>query len=213
MAIVLLLVVSSGAFAEELTLTPENTDSLGVFLARARSGDVIELRSGQYVLDQGLVLSGLNNVTLRGRGEVELILTNLDQAVIRLEKCSRVFLVNLSARHQRPANEYQCEGAVIDISESSKILVKNCDLNGCGAAGVYAHDAKEVVVSGCRIHHNTYAGVWGYRSSLMLYRNRIEKNASAVKVDDCDLQMNENVVKDNDHPLYYPDFATEVLNK
>ena len=209
----LLLLVGSAALAEELTLSPDNAGSLGVFLSRARSGDVIELKAGQYVLDEGLVLNGLNDVTLRGRGEVELILTNLDQAVIRLEKCSRVYLVNLSARHKRPAEEYQCEGAVIEVAESNKILVKSCDLNGCGAAGVYAHDSKEVVISGCRIHHNTYAGVWAYRSSLMLFRNRIEKNATAVKVDDSELQMNENIVKDNDHPLYYPDFAREVLNK
>ena len=189
--------------AKTLVFNPSDAYQLQEALSQLNSGDEVIFESGKYRLSQGLRISGLSNVSFRCRGRVELLVSDLDSAVIALEQCERIRLEGFRARHVTPAKNYQCEGAVVRLSRCRDILVAGNELNGCGAAGVYAQDSKGIIVYKNRIFNNTFAGVWVNSSQVTIHKNRIYKNASAViTYGDCEISLTENRIEDNQGNIF-----------
>lgn len=210
----LFVALGLSAGAETLTVTPGTKANLQALLDRAQPGDVVELTAGTYRFSGGLRVTGRTNVTIRGQGRVELVIDSLEEDVIAVHGSSNIVIRNLSARHNQPAGEYQCEGAVIRVEDSNRVGILQCDLNGCGAAGVMSFSSQDVVVAGCRIHHNTFAAVWVQGGSVTVYGNTIEDNAMTLyTVGDCDVHMLGNTVSDNDAPPWLPAYAEELLRE
>jgi parallel beta-helix repeat protein len=196
--ILLLVLLSPVAQAKTLYFTPSTSYQVAEALENLKSGDRVLFARGQYSFPDGLKIQNVSNVVVAGQGRVDIVVTNLNADVISLEGCERVQIKGLRARHERPAKEYECEGAVIRLRSCQDIFIANNRLNGCGAAGVFAMDSKGVVVYENRIFNNTFAGVWLQDSSATIHRNKIYRNASAViTYGKCSASMTENTVEKN----------------
>ena len=189
--------------AKTLVFSPSDAYQLQDALSRLKSGDEVIFEKGKYRLSQGLQVSGLSNVSFRCRGRVELLVSDLDSAVITLEQCERIRLQGFRARHVKPSEEYQCEGAVVRLRRCKDIFVAENELNGCGAAGVYAQECKGIIVYKNRIFNNTFAGIWLNSSQVTIHKNRINKNASAVfTYGDCEISLTENIIEENEGNIF-----------
>lgn len=190
------LLLTTSSYAETWRVTPSSAAQLPEKFSQLKSGDRLVLERGTYRFDEALRLEGLENVTIEGRGRVKLVLTNLDADVISIKKCKNIIIKGLRAKHQTPSKEYKCEGAVIMLRRSSRIFITENQLNGCGAAGVFAMSCKEVVVHKNRIFNNSFAGVWVQSSQVAITKNKIYDNAAGVvSYGDCHTSLTENSLK------------------
>lgn len=135
---------------------------------------------------------------MRGEGKVEIVLSNLDEAVISVADSEGVIIKGLRARHAQPNKEYACEGAVVEIRNSKQVAVTHSELNGCGAAGVYATGSSDVVIYKNTIFNNTFAGVWLYNTTAHIRQNRLFKNAAdLITGGQTEVVMLDNEVENN----------------
>lgn len=202
------------ASAKTWRLTPSTPD-IPILFETIRSGDRIIFSSGTYKLDDALRLIGREKVTIEARGKVDLVLSNLNAPVLELRDCQEVQVKGLRARHEQPAKEYECEGAVISVQSCQKIYIAQNRLNGCGAAGVYAQSSKDVVIYKNRIYNNTFAGVWLHDSSATVHKNRIYDNQAAIiTYGKVEMSCTENVIEKNGGNVFMrTDFFTRMTGE
>ncbi len=194
----LLILLIGPAWARTWTFTPRDAGRLQEALERLEPGDKVVFERGQYRLLNTLELFEKQNITLEGRGKVEFILADLWQPVISLSQCKGVTIRHIRARHAESLDGYECEGAVISVQKCQKIGIFDSQLNGCGAAGVYAIESQTLVVKGNKIFNNTYAGVWLAESEAFVLDNKIVDNAASVITwGKCRLTMMGNEVRNN----------------
>ncbi len=187
------------ASAEVYRLTPAQAEHAQSVLDRVESGDTVIFERGTYRTRSALLLREKSGVELRGSGRVEIVLDNLDEAVIEVRDCQNIRINGLRARHQKPNREYSCEGAVIAVRDSQQIGISRCELNGCGAAGVYASRVKDLIVFDNRIFNNTFAGVWVSDTTGHVYKNHLYDNAADfITYGNCDVVLSGNKVEKND---------------
>lgn len=200
----LLFLLVANCQAETVVFTPRQADEIPNRIRTLKTGDRVVFQRGRYLLREEIRLTNLSDVKLETRGRVELVLSDLDAAVVSIENCKRIQVRGFRARHQSPAKEYRCEGAVIRVQRSSKVLIADNRLNGCGAAGVYAIESKDVVIYGNRIFNNTFAGVWLASSQATVHKNRIYDNAAAlVTYGECEVALTENKIEDNKGNMFW----------
>lgn len=200
----LLLLVSTAAQAKTLVFWPRIADQVPAAMKNLKSGDHVVFQSGTYRLNHGILLEGLEDVVIEGKGGVNLIVTDLNDDVIALESCSRIQVKGLRARHETPADDYRCEGAVIRCRNSQKLFIAENHLNGCGASGVFAMSSKDIVIYKNHIFNNTYAGVWLQDASATVHRNKIYDNASAlITYGKCGVSLTDNTIESNGGNIYY----------
>lgn len=199
----LVLLLTTAAQAKILSFTPRTAFQIKGALKTLKSGDRIVFHRGTYNLANGLTISGLSDIVIEGKGEVELVVGNLNDAVLSFEDCQNVQIRGLSARHQRPADDYQCEGAVVRVVRCQQIFISENRLNGCGAAGVYGMTCKDLVIYKNRIFNNSFAGVWLHDVSATVHDNKIYDNASAlITYGKCDVSLTENEVENNSGNIF-----------
>jgi parallel beta-helix repeat protein len=199
----LILVLAATALGETYRYTPGQAHLLPDAFERLESGDRVVLERGTYRLEFGLELTNLSNITIEGQGRVTLLVDNLDDPVIDIDSCTDVTVKGLRAAHKEPAQEYQCEGAVIEVRSSKRVFIAKNRLNGCGAAGVYATSSKDVVVYQNRIFNNTYAAIWVAGSQVAVHDNWIYDNRAALNTyGECDITFTKNRIKNNDGNIY-----------
>lgn len=209
------LLVCAPAIAETYRVNPSKARQLPQILANLHDGDTVIFERGTYSTQNGLEIARVNNITLQGEGKAEIVLGNLNDAVLTVNNCTRIRVSGLRARHENPNREYACEGAVIEVRDSSQIAVSECELNGCGAAGVYATGCQDLVIANNTIFNNSYAAVWLYDSSALVHSNRITRNATElVTGGTCEVTMVENKTENNKgNDWLHTEWTREVLKE
>lgn len=196
--LLLLTLATLPGAAETWRLNPNDAPRLPSIFEKLKNGDKVVLERGTYALFRGLKLEGLHDVTIEGRGRVDLVLHTLWEPVLNVRECEMVRIRHIRARHKNPPEGYECEGAVIQFQSCNKVGVWDSRLNGCGAAGVYAVKSRDVLIKGNRIFNNSYAGVWLYESNAYVIDNKIYDNAASfMSSRDSQVIFMGNETKDN----------------
>jgi parallel beta-helix repeat protein len=119
------------------------------------SGDSLIIREGIYTNDKAMELWEKENVTILGEGECKLICNNIDDNVFWIITCKNVIIKNIHATHTQPAEGLSCVGNVFALDMGSGITIEGCDINGCGAIGVYIFGTTNICLKDNKIHDNT----------------------------------------------------------
>ena len=216
--------IAGPASAEEAAGGTVRVSTVDELLAAIAPDTVIELAPGTYDLsaaaDYGadthssfyswngvydgfeLVLHGVENLTLRGAGMGETVLSAAPRYanVLRFTGCAGVTVEDLTAGHTTEPG--WCQGGVLYFEGGSGIEVMRCGLYGCGTIGVQArdctglavkdsdiyecsygalnvHSCRDVALTGCDIHdHGTRAG---QGEALNLIEARYSEGVSVTK--------------------------------
>lgn len=152
----------------------------------AKSGDVILVAAGLYETTETLVVEGKKNLTIRGKGAVDIVCT-LYVHVMTISNSAKIAVEGLHMVHSYGAEVINCDGAnVLRVENSDQISVTNCELNGCGNVGIYASNTPNLTATGNYIHSNTMYGVYyedgpeGSKGVLTLKNNRILNNSTPI---------------------------------
>ncbi len=119
------------------------------------SGDHIFIRSGEYILEESLELWEKDNVVVTGEGNCKLVMNNQEDNVMWITTCQDVVIRNLHCTHTKPSEWEQCTGNVFALDMGRNITIENCNINGCGAIGVYIFGTKNVTLKNNFIHDNS----------------------------------------------------------
>lgn len=157
---VLLLAVGLFLWADPFYYARNREESLQEVLDSLPESAVMYIEQGIYVFDEGLVIDNLTEFSLIGDGEVWLLCSDTNSDVISVTNGGRITLENLKMRHVTPLEEYECHGAVVKADSTENVQLLDCELNGCGAVGLYAQDCSSVRVEFCYIHDNSWAGLY-----------------------------------------------------
>ncbi|MCW3127026.1 MAG: hypothetical protein JWO03_2684 [Bacteroidetes bacterium] len=152
-------------------------------LVNAKEGEVIELPEGTYNLSRPLILDGVKNVTIKGKGMDKTILSFKGQKdgaeglritadgitledftimdakgdCIKLEDVMNVKIRRLktgwTALHSTENGSY----ALYPVG-CTNVLIEDCDVFGSSDAGVYVGQSKKIIVRRNKVHDNV-AGI------------------------------------------------------
>ncbi len=177
--------------------------------ANAQDGDIIELPEGTFTFARPLVLDGLKNITIRGKGIDKTILnfkgqkdgaeglritadgilledfTILDAKgdCIKVQDATGVTFRNLkvgwTAMHSTQNGSY----GIYPVG-CTNVLVENCEIFGSSDAGAYVGQSKNIIVRNCHVHDNV-AGIEIENSTdADVFDNLCENNTGGILIFD-----------------------------
>ena len=183
------------ATAEPVAETQPEVTTMDEFLAAIGPDRTVTLAAGTYNLadaaDYGrsggsawyrwenvgdgyaLVLTGVDNLTIRGAGMDATILEAdpRDANVLTLEKCFRVTLEDFTAGHtQEPGF---CSAGVVDLEGSMGVTLRRVGLYGCGSIGLSGSNCTDVQVLDSHIYDCSSSGVSLYRCDEVRIQNTV----------------------------------------
>ena len=123
-----------------------------------------------------LVLTGVDNLTIRGAGMGATILEADPRHanVLVLEKCYKVTLEDLTAGHtQEPGS---CAVGVVDLMASMAVTLRRVGLYGCGCVGLTGSNCTDVRLLDSEIYDCTSSGLGLYRCEEVRVQNTKFKN-------------------------------------
>lgn len=177
---------------------PLQTADVQRLVDAAPDGGTVTIPLGRYVLSKPLEIHQRRKLHIAFTPGTQLRGENTDDEVIVIEDCQEVTLSGVRARHVKPLPEYNCHGSVITVKDSRGIRIENCELNGCGAIGVYARQSTISIIN-CHVHHNTFnAFYFSSCEDASVIGNIIENNANTLQADRCgEILWSDNLVRNN----------------
>ncbi len=160
----------------------------------------ILVESGNYYTN-GLWVEG-QNITLVGQENVNLFCEKLYENVMWISG-ENITVKNFHMKHFKPgyiANQ-NCSGRVIAFDNAHHVTIENCDLNGCGLAGLHDNlGNSDIFIKNNYIHNNSVAaytdingGMWQKEIDdhpvFKFENNKIENNGP-------DRQLEGDSIKD-----------------
>jgi len=153
--------------------------SLNEYFSKTGSKDSIYILidEGTYYSNE-LRITG-QHITIEGKGLVNLYCTQLYDNVMWISG-KYIEVKNIHMKHFAPGKleDQNCTGRVIAFDHANHIIIENCDLNGCGLAG---------------LHDNTE------NSNILIKNNYIHNNSIGAYTD---IDGNVWLEETNDHPTF-----------
>lgn len=120
----------------------------------------VSIDEGEYITSGGIWISG-ENIIVRGADNVSILCDKLYENVIWVVG-DNVVLDNLHLMHLM-RGEYEgqnCSGRVVGFDGADNVTVVNCDLNGCGLAGLHDNLGNGTVFVEYNYIHNNSLGAY-----------------------------------------------------
>jgi pectate lyase len=161
---------------------------LSQYLMTEPSDVHILIDAGDYYSETEIWVSG-NNIIVEGLGEVNLYCQTLYNNVMWVSG-NNIIIKNLRMKHFKPGSpeDQNCTGRVLAFDNANNVTVENCNLNGCGLAGLHDNlGNSNILVKNCYIHNNSLGAYTDIDGRVWLYavddhpvfkfeNNRIENN-------------------------------------
>ncbi|MCG3179426.1 MAG: hypothetical protein BIFFINMI_01761 [Phycisphaerae bacterium] len=188
-----------GRFATPEKDLPAGQLDLQKLINETKDGGVAMVPLGRYVLAKPLTVARRKQLHISFAPGTQVRIADTDACVILIDGCEKVKVSGCRARHVKPLPEYECNAPVLTVTKSSRVVIENCELNGCGAMGISASDVKNLKVANCHIHHNTFNALGLYNcDEVLVVGNIIEDNANLLQSDNCkDLSWSDNLIRNN----------------
>lgn len=174
-------------------------NKLQTLIDNTPDGGTVVIPAGKHVIDTPLNIEGRSGLTLKGEGNCKIYLTDLWKNVLIVTNSTSIKLEGLYLSHLKPLKEYQCNGGVVLLSNSQKLVVDNCELEGSGTIGIKGYQIKDLKVTHCYIHDNTFNAFYFHDArEVLIHECRIEDNANMIQSYKLDgFEMSDNLIKNN----------------
>ncbi len=160
----------SAAITDTIHIGPDRTfTSLNDYFSKSNDKDSIYILidEGTYYTD-GTWIDG-SHITIEGIGQVNLYCTILYENVMWISG-NHITVKNIHMKHFAPGTgeSQNCSGRVIGFDNAHHVVIENCDLNGCGLAGLHDNlGNSDIHIRNNYIHNNSLGaytdidgGVW-----------------------------------------------------
>ncbi len=191
--IIVMAVVALGLFACNNSSQPKVTDAefekqIQEKLIKAKEGDVIELPEGTFNLSRPLLLDGIKNITIKGKGADKTILSfkNMKDGAeglrITADGCVLEDFCIMDAK-----------GDNIKVQDANGITFRRVKSGWTavhsttnGSYGIYPVQCNNVLVEDCEVFGSSDAGVYvGQSKNIIVRRNKVHDNVAGIEIENC----------------------------
>ena len=170
-------------------------------LVNAKEGDVIELPEGIYSLSRPLILDGVKNVTIRGKGMEKTVLSfkgQKDGAEGLRITANGIVLEDFAI--------LDAKGDCIKLEDVMNVTIRRMKVGwntlhstSNGSYGLYPVGCTNVLIEDCEVFGSSDAGVYvGQSKNIIVRKNRVHDNVAGIEIENCvDADVYENVSHDN----------------
>ena len=187
------LVMAANLMACQSEAPPSETNTdyyteLQEQLIMATPGSVIEIPAGTYEFDRPLSLDGIANVTIKGAGMDQTILSFRNQKVgaegLRITADS-VTIADLTVRDSK--------GDCIKVQDANGLTIQNVRTTWSGGAkesnggyGLYPVSCQNVLLENCEASYASDAGIYVGQSTNVIVRNCYAfENVAGIEIENC----------------------------
>ncbi len=184
----------SHVYSNTIVLSPG--ESIQAAIDKAKNGDMITLREGKYIINQGLVIRNKQKLKIQSVGPVQIISTHYASPVISLHNSHLVILQECEFRYQNPGKAKAA--GVIVFQNTIRCAVISCDISN-GLNGIHAVNNKILALIQNNIHHNQKTGIYLSGShGVLVQNNTVSDNGKGLeKINVTDLDLKNNDIRDN----------------
>ncbi|WP_235297483.1 parallel beta-helix domain-containing protein [Portibacter marinus] len=178
-------------------------------LLDAQRGETIILPRGLYKINRSISLDGIPNVTIKGEGKEETILSFLEQTsgaeglritadsitlldftvadakgdAIKLQDCKGVNVMGVKTTWTQGAKSTNGGYGLYPV-QCEDVVIDNCEAAFASDAGIYVGQSRNVVVKNCHAHHNVAGIEIENCVDAEVYDNIAENNTGGILVFD-----------------------------
>jgi len=145
----------------------------------AEKGDTITICSGQHFIDIEIKITGKSNLTITGKTGSQVVCTSPSEDVFNIWKSDAIIINGLHIFHETGG---LCSAGCLMISDSKKVLIKDCDIEGSGFVGINIWGGKDITIENNSIHNCEFSAISIYPSfgkspvNILVTGNRIYDN-------------------------------------
>lgn len=170
-------------------------------LVNAKEGDVIELPEGTYNLARPLILDGVKNVTIRGKGMEKTVLSfkNQKDGAEGLRITANGIVLEDFAIMDAKGDCIKLEDVMNVTIRRMKVGWNNLHSTSNGSYALYPVGCSNVLIEDCEVFGSSDAGVYvGQSKNIIVRKNRVHDNVAGIEIENCvDADVYENVSHDN----------------
>lgn len=183
------------------TTSAEFEKQLQEKLVTAKDGDVIELPEGSFALSRPLILDGVKNVTIKGKGIDKTILSFKDQ-----KDGAEGLRVTANGITLEDFTIMDAKGDNIKLTDVVNVTIRrlkcgwtNLHATTNGSYGLYPVQCTNVLIEDCDVFGSSDAGVYvGQSKNIIVRRNKVHDNVAGIEIENCtDADVYENMSYNN----------------
>lgn len=167
----------------------------------AKEGDVIELPEGTYLLNRSLILDGIRNVTIRGKGKDKTILSFKGQ-----KDGAEGLRVTADGVVMEDFCVMDAKGDNIKVQDATNVTFRRMKVGWTalhdtknGAYGVYPVGCTNVLIEECEVYGSADAGVYvGQSKNIIVRKNNVHDNVAGIEIENStDADVYDNLSQNN----------------
>jgi len=156
---------------------------------QAKNGDIIELPEGNFLLSKTLVLEGLNDITIRGRGMDKTVLSFKGQE----EGAEGIYISNVKNITLEGFSIQDAKGDNIKIKDAEGVVLRKINSTWTGGAketngayALYPVESRDVLVEDCEVSYASDAGIYvGQSTNVVVRRCYAHHNVAGIEIENC----------------------------
>ncbi len=167
----------------------EEIEALITQFIEAKEGQVINIPAGFYELSTQLVLDNVNNITIKGAGMFNTVLSFKNQTTggegMKIAG-NKVVLEDFTVM-DAPGDDIKtqkCDGLIF---RNINTTWSNADLSKSGTYGIYPVQCKNVLIEKCEVSHSRDAGIYvGQSENIIVRDNYVFENVAGIEIENSD---------------------------
>ncbi len=164
-----------------------NIETVEELISSIRSNTTIRLKKGRYNLSDIAKFNGNKNITwnpvfngyepqindvenlkIIGEEGTELVIDPSYSWVMKFANCKQISLEKVTCGHTSPG---YCTGGVLMFDNCKDVMIKECDLYGCGTYGITIKNSSDFTIHKSIIRECTYGIAQFFNAKNVLFRD------------------------------------------
>lgn len=167
----------------------------------AKEGDVIELPEGTYSLSRSLILDGIKNITIRGKGKEKTILSFKNQ-----KDGAEGLRITADGIVLEDFAVLDAKGDCIKVQDATNVTFRRLKMGWTslhdtknGSYSTYPVGCTNVLIEECDVFGSSDAGVYvGQSKNIIVRKNNVHDNVAGIEIENStDADVYENVSTNN----------------
>ena len=155
----------------------------------AKDGDVIEIPEGFYDLSTQLILDSLNNITVKGAGMYQSVISfkNLSTGGEGMKIAGNNITLEDFTVMDAPGDDIKTQKCDKLTFRRVNTTWSHSDLAKSGTYGIYPVQCKNVLIEECEVSHSRDAGIYvGQSENIIVRNNYVFENVAGIEIENSD---------------------------
>lgn len=167
----------------------------------AKEGEVIELPEGTFALSRPLILDGVKNVTIKGKGKDKTILSFKGQ-----KDGAEGLRITADGIVMEDFTVLDAKGDCIKVQDATNVTFRRMKVGWTslhdtknGSYGTYPVGCTNVLIEDCEVYGSADAGIYvGQSKNIVVRRNHVHDNVAGIEIENStDADVYENLSENN----------------